>query len=156
MNRFNKADNLKKRILVSLMATTFPCFFVLPQVEASIIPPGQETTIHGSYDIGTEGTFALFNGPTESDKTIFAKASSDVTITGGPTNNYTIGMANGASNNSIRLDMQGHNLSIDGNQVIIGISNSENSYTQNNAVQILYAGDIALHTNYVGGGRINF
>ncbi|MCH3951598.1 MAG: autotransporter outer membrane beta-barrel domain-containing protein [Acidaminococcus sp.] len=146
MSRLGGTYNLKNRILPALLAAVFPYFCVLPQVEASYLQPG-ETTIGGSYALGDD-TFANFDGTyaTVSGQTISATAISDVSISEGASNMYAIGMGNGANNNTIRLDMQGYDLSMDVNYVAVGIVD-QNDGTDNNTIQILNGGDITLHTD---------
>jgi outer membrane autotransporter protein len=146
MKRENKTYYLKKRILPVLVAAAFPYFCAMPQVEASYLQPG-ETTIGGSYALGDD-TFANFSGTgaSASGQTITATATSDVSISGGSSTMYAIGMALGASNDTITLNMQGHDLSIDSNYSMLATSN-DNDGTSNNTIQILDAGDITLHTD---------
>jgi outer membrane autotransporter protein len=122
-----------------------PYFCAVPQVAASNLWPGQETTIGGSYCLGND-TFANFNGRGESGMTISVKAVSDVSVSQGAGGRYAIGMGNGASNDTISLDMQGHDLSMNVTYVVIGVLNDNNAGTRNNTIQILNAGDVTLST----------
>jgi outer membrane autotransporter protein len=144
---WNRSFYLKKRILTGLVMAAFPYFCVMPQVEAvSYLQPG-ESTIGGTYALGSSDTFANLDATyfAISGKTISTKAVSDVTVTGGASDLYSIGMVNKANNNTIVLDMQGHDLSMDVNYIIIGILDQDDG-TSNNTVQILNAGDITLST----------
>jgi outer membrane autotransporter protein len=152
-------------MLPALVAAAIPCFCILPQAEAadsyatSYLTSGQETSIGGTYvlestnTVGSVNTFALFSVNDENGETISAKAVSDVSISGGSSQYYMIGMASGASDETITLDMQGHDLSIDGNFVVIGIRNS-NDGTSNDTIQILNAGDIMLSTENTGVNKV--
>jgi outer membrane autotransporter protein len=153
MNRSNRNYHLKSRILSGLAAAAFPYFCILPQAEASYLQPGQETTIGGTYVISSTDSFANFNRAGTNSETISATAVSDVSISGGSTGLYMIGMANGSSNKTITLDMQGYDLSIDGAYVLIGILNNGDG-ASNDTIQILNAGDITLHTEHEVANKI--
>ncbi|MCH3951595.1 MAG: autotransporter outer membrane beta-barrel domain-containing protein [Acidaminococcus sp.] len=152
MGRLKRSRNLTKSILLALAAAAFPYLCAVPQGEASYLQPGQETTIGGTYSLPSD-TFANFRGTSESGRTISAKAVSDVSISQGVGNLYMIGMGNGASDGTISLDMQGYDLSMDVNYVIIGILDKGDG-TSNDTVQILNAGDVSLNTRQDMGNKV--
>jgi outer membrane autotransporter protein len=165
MENLRRNHNLTNSVLLAIMAAAIPYFYAMPQAEAgnsyaaSYLSSGQETAIGGNYVLdtsntyGSVNTFALFSSADTNGETIAAKAVSDVSISGGSNQYYVVGMATGASNNTISLDMQGHDLSIDGNYVVVGIMN-KNDGTSNNAIRILNAGDITLSTEYEGINKV--
>jgi outer membrane autotransporter protein len=152
MKRYGVSKRLKMLVLLQLL-TAVPFAFSEPQAEASYLNPSSEVVkIGGEYRLGND-SFANLDGAGQDGKTIAAEATSDVTVLEGHPRNYTIGMAHGAKNNTIRLDMQGHNFSISGNYVIIGILDERNQ-TKNNVIQIQNANHINLHTGHAGTNKI--
>jgi outer membrane autotransporter protein len=166
MENLRRNHNLKSRVLLAVAAAAFPYFCAMPQAEAgngyakSYLTSDEETTIGGTYvlsssnNLGDINTFALFSSSTTNGETIAAKAVSDVSISGGSGQYYVVGMATGASDNTISLDMQGYNLAIDGNYVAVGILNKRSDGTSNDTIQILNAGDITLSTENAGINKV--
>jgi outer membrane autotransporter protein len=153
MGRMKGTGNLTNRVLLALVTAAFPYFCLIPQAKASYLQAGQETTIGGSYVISSTDSFANFNRAGTNSETISAKAVSDVSISGGSSGLYMIGMANGSSNKTITLDMQGHDLSIDGAYVLVGILNNSDG-ASNDTIQILNAGDITLTTENEAANKV--